>query len=185
MTPPRGTLAQPPTAGGYALFDTPLGRCGIGWSSRGIAAVQLPEPTVDRTRARLRRRLPQAIEAPPPPHVRLTMSRIAAVTAGKAVDLGDVVLDMEGVSPFHRRVYQAARAIPAGSTVTYGALAAQVGAPGAARAIGQALGRNPFPVVVPCHRVLAVGGRVGGFSASGGVSAKLAMLAAEGAAAPG
>ena len=177
----RGTAPAPSAhADGYALFDTPLGRCGIAWTGRGIAAVQLPEPTEEGTRASLQARLPHAAEVVPPPPVRATIDRIVALLAGRMVDLDDVVLDMGGVTPFHQRVYQAARAIPAGATTTYGALAEQIGEPGAARAIGQALGRNPFAVVVPCHRVLAADGRVGGFSASGGVGTKLAILAAEG-----
>src|SRR5207245_8475160 len=103
----------------------------------------------------------------------------------EARDLSVIVLDMERVSPFHRRVYEAARAIPAGATLSYGDVATRLGAPGAARAVGQALGRNPFAIVVPCHRVLAAGGKVGGFSANGGITAKLRLLSIEGAQANG
>jgi methylated-DNA-[protein]-cysteine S-methyltransferase len=99
---------------------------------------------------------------------------------GEASDLASVVLDMNGVPPFHSRVYEMTRTIPPGSTSSYGALASQLGVPGSARAVGQALGRNPFPIIVPCHRVLAAGGKLGGFSANGGVSTKLRLLAIEG-----
>ncbi len=165
---------------GLALFDTPLGLCGIAWTSRGIAGVQFPEATVAETRGRLRELCPEGAEAPPPPHVRQAMDAIVALLQGEPVDLTPIVLDMEGIPPFHRRVYEAARAIPPGVTVSYGELAALCGAHGAARAVGQALGRNPFAMVVPCHRVLAAGRRAGGFSANGGVSTKLRLLEIEG-----
>src|SRR5207244_4465282 len=99
----------------------------------------------------------------------------------EASDLSAVALDMERVSPFHRRVYQVARTIPPGATLSYGDIAAHLGARGLARAVGQALGRNPFAIVVPCHRVLAAGGKAGGFSANGGITTKLRLLSLEGA----
>jgi methylated-DNA-[protein]-cysteine S-methyltransferase len=107
-----------------------------------------------------------------------------ALLAGRSADLGDVMLDMDGVTPFRRQVYEAARAIPAGLAVGYADLARRIGAPDATRAIGRALAHNPFPIVVPCHRVLVAGGKVGGFSAAGGVTMKVAMLAAERTSAP-
>ena len=166
---------------GYALFDTALGRCGIAWSARGVVAVQLPEADEATTRSRLARSARGAPEAAPPPAVRAAIEAIAALLAGAKRDLEDVVLDESGVPDFHRRVYAAARRIPPGRTATYGDLAAQLGLPGAARAVGQALGRNPFTLIVPCHRVLAAGGRSGGFSAHGGVTTKLRLLEIEGA----
>jgi methylated-DNA-[protein]-cysteine S-methyltransferase len=166
---------------GFRLFDTPIGACGIAWGGRGVVGVQLPEGAADATRARLVRRFPEAREEAPPPGVRRAIHGIAALLRGEPRDLGDVALDMEGVPPFQRRVYEAARAIPPGETLSYGEIAARLGAPGAARAVGQALGRNPFAILVPCHRVLAAGGRSGGFSAKGGVGTKLSMLALEGA----
>ena len=166
---------------GYALFDTALGRCGIAWSARGVVAVQLPEADEATTRSRLARSARGAPEAAPPPAVRAAIEAIAALLAGAKRDLEDVVLDESGVPDFHRRVYAAARRIPPGRTATYGELAAQLGLPGAARAVGQALGRNPFTLIVPCHRVLAAGGRSGGFSAHGGVTTKLRLLEIEGA----
>jgi O-6-methylguanine DNA methyltransferase len=168
---------------GYALFDTSIGRCGIAWSERGIVALQLPEQRESETRARLARRFPEAREtAPPLPEaLQRAVDRITALLDGDAGDdLGSIALDFDGVPPFHRRVYEVVRTIPPGASLSYGEVAALMGSPGAARAVGQALGRNPFAVVVPCHRVLAAGGRVGGFSARGGIGTKLRMLAIEG-----
>jgi methylated-DNA-[protein]-cysteine S-methyltransferase len=165
---------------GFTLFDTAIGRCGIAWNARGIVAAQLPGTDEAKTRARLLRRCPQAWEEAPPPAVRHVIDRIVALLAGQAADLSEVTLDMEGVPPFNRRVYEIARTIPPGQTLTYGEIAAQLDAPDA-RAVGQALGENPFPPVVPCHRVVAAGGKTGGFSAPGGVDTKLRLLAIEGA----
>jgi len=168
---------------GFALFDTAIGRCGIAWNGRGIVAAQLPGADEGRTRARLVRRCPGAREEAPPPAVRHVIDRIVALLAGQAADLSDVTLDMEGVPPFNRRVYEIARTIPPGQTLTYGEVAARLDAAAAAdaRAVGQALGENPFPPVVPCHRVVAAGGKTGGFSATGGIDTKLRLLAIEGA----
>ena len=169
------------TAHGFALFDTAIGRCGIAWGARGVVGVQLPEAREVETRARLLRRFPDAREAPPPPDVQRAIDGIVALLRGEASDLSAVALDMERVPPFDRRVYELARTIPPGATLSYGEIAARLGAPDAARAVGQALGRNPFALVVPCHRVLAAGGQLGGFSANGGVTTKLRLLAIEGA----
>ena len=166
---------------GFALFDTTIGRCGIAWSGAGIVGVQLPEASELATRARVLRRFPEAHEAPLPADVQRAVDGITALLSGETRDLSAIVLDMERVSPFHRRVYEAARTIPAGATLSYGDVAARLGAPGAARAVGQALGRNPFAIVVPCHRVLAAGGKTGGFSANGGITTKLRLLSIEGA----
>jgi methylated-DNA-[protein]-cysteine S-methyltransferase len=169
----------------FTLFDTPIGRCGLAWTGRGIAAVQLPEAREAETRARLRRRFPDAREVPPSPAARRARDAIVALLGGEARDLSAIALDTEGVPPFHRRVYEATRGIPPGTTLSYGEIASRLGAPGSARAVGQALGRNPFAIVVPCHRVLAAGGKAGGFSADGGVATKLRLLAIEGAGANG
>jgi methylated-DNA-[protein]-cysteine S-methyltransferase len=165
---------------GFSLFDTPLGRCGIAWGERGLVGVLLPESRDAATRARLRTRFPEACETSPPAVVRQALDRITALLRGEASDLSKIALDMEGVPAFHRRVYKAARAIPPGSTRSYGEIAERIGAPGAARAVGQALGRNPFAIIVPCHRVLGAGGKVGGFSADGGITTKLRLLSLEG-----
>jgi methylated-DNA-[protein]-cysteine S-methyltransferase len=166
---------------GFALFETAIGPCGIAWRGDAVAGVQLPEGGLRGTRTRLARRFPDAREAPPPPAVRRAIAGMTALLGGTPTDLSFVELDMAAVPPFHRRVYEAARAIAAGRTLSYGEVARRIDAPGSARAVGQALGRNPFPIVVPCHRVLAAGGRTGGFTADGGVGTKLRMLAIEGA----
>jgi methylated-DNA-[protein]-cysteine S-methyltransferase len=170
---------RPMTASGFALFDTAIGRCGVAWSDRGLVGVQLPEASEAETRERMLHRFPVAGEASPPPKIRLAIDGIVALLRGEPNDLSAIPLDMEGVPPFHRRVFEVARTIPPGKTLAYGDIAARLGAAGAARAVGQALGRNPFPIVVPCHRVLAAGGKIGGFSAHGGTATKRRMLAAE------
>ncbi len=167
----------------FTLFDTPIGLCGIAWGPRGVVGLQLPEAREAATRARVLRRFPGALEARPPLEMKRAQDGILALLRGEANDLSSIALDMECVPPFHRRVYEAARAIPPGATLSYGEVAARIGSPGSARAVGQALGRNPFAIVVPCHRVLAAGGKVGGFSANGGISTKLRLLSIEGAAA--
>ncbi|MGH9190313.1 MAG: methylated-DNA--[protein]-cysteine S-methyltransferase [Acidimicrobiales bacterium] len=169
------------TADHYALFGTSIGRCGIAWGERGVLAVQLPEKSDSATRARLRQRCQAATEAPPPADVARAVDGIVALLQGQATDLSFVVLDMRGVPPFQRRVLEALRTIPPGRTVSYGEMAALAGTPGGARAVGQAVRRNPFAIVVPCHRVLAAGGGLGGFSAGGGVVTKLRLLSIEGA----
>jgi methylated-DNA-[protein]-cysteine S-methyltransferase len=169
------------TTRGFALFATAIGACGIAWSERGLVGVQLPEASEARTRARLRRRFPDAAEAPPPPPVQRAIEGIVALLQGEPIDLAAVALELDGVPPFDRRVYEVARTIPAGATLAYGDIAARLGAPREARAVGHALGHNPFPLVVPCHRVLATGGKVGGFSAHGGTATKLRLLSIEGA----
>jgi methylated-DNA-[protein]-cysteine S-methyltransferase len=166
---------------GFALFETAIGACGIAWGARGVVGVQLPERSEGATRARLRRRFPDAPETAPPPEVERAVAAIVALLEGEKRELFDVVLDMAGVGAFERRVYEVARTIPPGATLTYGEVAARLGEEGDARAVGEALGRNPFPIVVPCHRVLGAGGKVGGFSANGGIATKLRLLSIEGA----
>ena len=165
----------------FALFDTALGRCGIAWSAVGVAGVQLPEQHDSATRARLLRRYPDAREASPPTHIQQAIDDIAGLLRGEGRDLSAVALDMDGVAQFDQRVYAVARTIPAGATLTYGDIAVRLGDSSVAREVGQSLGQNPFPIIVPCHRVLAAGGKVGGFSAAGGVTTKLRMLDIEGA----
>ncbi len=165
---------------GLTLFDTAIGRCGIAWGPRGIVALQLPEATPDATRARLLRAHPDAVEGEPPEAVRAAIEAIVALLHGEPRDLTGIALDMEHVPDFHRRVYQVAQTIPPGKTLTYGDVARRLGDPGAAQAVGQALGRNPFAIIVPCHRVVATGGRIGGFSANGGAATKRRILAIEG-----
>lgn len=165
---------------GFTLFETPVGRCGIAWGERGIVALQLPEASEASAKARLHRRVPGAVEAPPPPELRQAIDAIHALLRGEATDLTAVPLDMTSVPPFDRSVYEVARTVPPGETITYGEIAERLGGgPGTAQAVGQALGRNPFPIVVPCHRVLAAGGKIGGFSADGGAVTKRRLLAIE------
>jgi methylated-DNA-[protein]-cysteine S-methyltransferase len=164
---------------GFALFDTDIGPCGIAWGARGVTGVQLPEASEARTRARLVRRYPHAREAPPPADVRRVIDGIVALLRGEASDLSAAALDMDGLPEFDRRVYEVARDIAPGATLSYGEIAARLGERGLARDVGQALGRNPFPLIVPCHRVLAAGGKAGGFSANGGVTTKLRLLTIE------
>lgn len=165
----------------FALFDTALGRCGIAWSAVGVTGVQLPEQHESATRARLQRRYPDAREASPPTHIQQAIDDIAGLLRGEGRDLSAVALDMNGVVQFDQRVYAVARTIPAGATLTYGDIAVRLGDSSVAREVGQSLGQNPFPIIVPCHRVLAAGGKIGGFSAAGGVTTKLRMLDIEGA----
>jgi methylated-DNA-[protein]-cysteine S-methyltransferase len=169
------------TAHHFTIFDTSIGKCGIAWGPRGVSAVQLPMGNEDKTRARIRQRYGEIDEVPPPAEVQRAIDGIVELLDGKPNDLADVVLDLEGVPEFHRGVYEIARTIPPGKTMTYGDIAKRLGGVELSRDVGQALGHNPCPVVVPCHRVLAAGGKPGGFSANGGVATKLKMLAIEGA----
>jgi methylated-DNA-[protein]-cysteine S-methyltransferase len=170
-----------PPAERYTLFDTAIGRCGIAWSPAGITAVQLPERDDAATSRRLARRSGITAPAPPPPEVQAVVDDIVALLTGQPVDLAAAPLDMNGLGDLERQVYDVARTIPPGRTMSYGDIAARLGDPTLARAVGQALGRNPFAIVVPCHRVVGADGRLTGFSANGGVSTKERMLVIEGA----
>ena len=165
----------------FALFDTAIGRCGVAWTERGISFVQLPEANDARTRARIARSCPGVSESAPPPGVARAIAGMTSLVAGARIDLTTVAIDLSSVPAFHRRVYEITRAIPPGRTRTYGEIATELGDLSASRAVGQALGRNPVPLIVPCHRVLAASGKSGGFSASGGVALKRELLAIEGA----
>jgi methylated-DNA-[protein]-cysteine S-methyltransferase len=166
---------------GFTLFDTAIGRCGIAWGERGVLAVQLPERNELATRTRLLRRCADGREMSPPPEIARTIDAIIALLNGEPSDLSAVTLDLNRIEPFERQVYEIARTVGPGATITYGEIATRLGDRALARDVGTALGRNPFPLVVPCHRVLAAGGKVGGFSANGGVTTKLRHLSIEGA----
>lgn len=166
---------------GFALFETPIGHCGIVWSERGVAGVQLPERSEEATRKRTLQRFATAREAVPPDLVRRAIDDIGALLSGEPRDLTHVTIDTDGMAEFNRRVYAIARTIAPGATLSYGEIAERLGDRALARDVGQALGQNPIPIVVPCHRVLAAGGKVGGFSAPGGVVTKLRLLTIEGA----
>jgi methylated-DNA-[protein]-cysteine S-methyltransferase len=169
---------------GFTLFDTAVGCCALGWSGSAIVEVNLPEASPEQTRRRMRHRLPGSSEQAPPAEVREVVERIVALFDGSGDDLADVELDLSGLADFHRAVYRVTRGIRPGTTRSYGAIATELGAPGAARAVGRALGQNPCPIIIPCHRVLAADGSMHGFSANGGVAAKRRMLQAEGAVPP-
>jgi methylated-DNA-[protein]-cysteine S-methyltransferase len=165
----------------FTLFDTAIGCCGIVWSPRGIAGVQLPEKSKEATRSRVLRRYPAAREMPPPADIERVIDNIGALLRGEPVELGGIDLDRESVSEFNRRVYEVARSIRPGATLSYGEIAERLGDRTLAREVAQALSENPYPIIVPCHRVLAAGGKMGGFSGPGGVRTKLRLLSIEGA----
>jgi len=165
----------------FALFETTIGCCGIAWSERGVTGVQLPERGEAATRKRLLRRFPGAREGAPPAEVRRAIGDIVALLGGERRDLNHVTIDIDTPSEFHRRVYEVARRIPAGATLSYGEVAECLGDRNLARDVAEALSENPCPIIVPCHRVLAAGGKPGGFSAPGGVATKLRLLTIEGA----
>ncbi|GAA1208281.1 methylated-DNA--[protein]-cysteine S-methyltransferase [Prauserella alba] len=180
---------------GVIVFPTAIGHCGLAWAGEpggAVVGAQLPESGAEGTRTRLRTRFPGATEhehtepggtgalVRVPDRILGAIEAVTASLAGEDVDLSTIPLDLRSVPPFHARVYDLARTIPRGTTTTYGELARRLGEPGAAQAVGQALGANPFAPIVPCHRILAAGGKPGGFSASGGVATKERILAAEG-----
>jgi len=163
----------------YTLFDTAIGRCGIAWRSGLVVSTALPGEDDAATVSHLIRRLPDAIEAEPEGVAANAVALVQRLLDGAAVDLSVVPVDLDACPAFERQIYALLREVPTGSTVTYGELAARAGAPGAARAVGMAMGRNPVPIIVPCHRVLASSGRSGGFSAPGGVTTKFRILQIE------
>lgn len=163
------------------MFETAIGRCGIVWSARGICGVQLPETSEAATVARVLRRFSGAREETPPAEVQQAIDGIVALLAGERRDLSGIVIDDARISDFNRQVYSVVRTIPPGATMTYGEIAERLGDKTLARAVGQAMGENPTPIIMPCHRVLAAGGKTGGFSANGGVTTKLRLLTIEGA----
>jgi methylated-DNA-[protein]-cysteine S-methyltransferase len=164
---------------GCTLFDTAVGRCGLAWSERGINALMLPEVDDDATRKRLLRRIGSTPEVPPPASVQQAIAAIQSLLESGRTDLSGVAVDLEGMPDFNLQVYEIARKIPAGETLTYGDIAKRLGDVQLSRAVGQVMGQNPVPIVVPCHRVVAAGGKTGGFSAPGGSRTKLKILAIE------
>ena len=169
------------TAIGFTLFDTALGTCAVAWNARGLAGVWLPDSSDSQLRGCVLRRHPHAREEAPPEEVVEVVRLIRELLTSGAADFADVRLDLDAVPESHRRVYSAVRALPPGVTKTYGEIAGVIGRPGAAQVVGQAMAANPWPLVVPCHRVVAAGAGNGGFSAPGGVDTKLRLLAIEGA----
>lgn len=172
----------------YYLFETSLGTCGIAWretsdsaSQALVTAVQLPEPTPQATESRISRKAGSHQRSAPPPEIAAITEKIRKHLQGEVQDFRSVALDLENVDPFFRQIYDATREIPPGQTRTYGEIAKAVGQPAAAQEVGQAMAKNPVPIIVPCHRVSAAGGKLGGFSAPGGPATKAKLLAIEGA----
>lgn len=163
----------------FALFATAIGTCAIAWNEIGLTGVWLPEASADSLRRRVARRCDGGREGDPAGWVADAVEAITRLLAGEHVDLSGVALDSAGIDEFDRRVYAVTRTIAPGRVLTYGEVAARVGADASARAVGQSLGRNAMPIVVPCHRVVATGGGIGGFSAPGGTETKRRMLAIE------
>lgn len=167
--------------GQYLIFGTAAGFCAIAWNRTGITSLRLPDRTADAAERALLRRMPGAKPGTPPAAVDEAVAAVQRYFDGAAIDFSGVELDLGDQEPFFRQVYAAARRVGWGQTTTYGTLTKELGAgPEAARDVGQAMARNPVPLIIPCHRVLAAGGRIGGFSAPGGAAAKLRMLAFEG-----
>ena len=164
----------------YCFFDTAIGQCGIAWSERGLTRLQLPEKDQVAAERRLKSRSPNAEPAVPPPEIAQPIQDIQLYLTGSRVDFAPVMLDLDGVNAFNQTIYELLRAIGWGQTTTYGELARRAGSPDAARAVGQAMGSNPIPIIIPCHRVLAAGRRIGGFSAYGGIITKERLLELEG-----
>ena len=165
---------------GYSIFDTGIGRCGIAWGDLGIVGVQLPEAREIETRKRLFQLYPGAREQRPPENVEIAIEGIVALLHGDNSELSDVVLDMTGIPAFNQRVYAVARSIPRGETRTYGEVAAHLRASGAVYSVAQAIARNPFMIIVPCHRVLEAGHYADKISPNGGVISKRRLLSIEG-----
>jgi methylated-DNA-[protein]-cysteine S-methyltransferase len=164
----------------FSLFPTSLGDCAIAWCGDAVVATSLPRKNGAETSDRLAART-GATPGAPPPAISRAIAAITALLAGEKTDLAFIECDFGGIDPFAARVYAVTRAIPAGETLTYGAIAVRLGDKRLAQNVGQALGRNPFPIVVPCHRVIGANDKLTGFSADGGVATKLRMLAIEGA----
>jgi methylated-DNA-[protein]-cysteine S-methyltransferase len=164
---------------GVALFETAVGDCGIAWNDAGVCGMQLPESSDTAMLGYLRRQHPDAHVTDPPPEIRRVIERVTGLLAGERDDLCDIPVDLSTLPDFSRRVLELTREVGPGETTTYGEIAKRLDAPNAAREVGQALGHNPVPIIVPCHRVLGAGGRLVGFSAPGGVATKLKLLAIE------
>ena len=169
----------------FTVFDTAAGWCGIGWNGRGIVRFHLPEKTQAAAERAMLRKVPDASATEPPEAVAAAIAAARRYFAGEAVEFDWLTLDLDDQDPFFRQIYEALRRVGWGRTTTNGTLAKELGAgPEAARDVGQAMAKNPVPLIIPCHRVLAAGGRIGGFSAPGGAASKQRMLELEGAAPP-
>lgn len=165
----------------YHIFETAAGFCGIAWREAGISRFQLPTSSAESTERLLKRRLPKAVPAKATPQVEEAIAAVKRYFEGERIDFSGVAIDLEEQDELFRTIYTATRRIGWGRTTTYGTLAKEIGAgPEAARDVGQAMAKNPVALIIPCHRVLAAGGKLGGFSAPGGSTAKMRMLELEG-----
>jgi methylated-DNA-[protein]-cysteine S-methyltransferase len=160
----------------FVIFETAIGDCALIWGESGVVGAMLPE---SRVRERIARRFPDAVEAEPTPAIAEAVTAVQALMRGEAADLTGVALDYRDAPDLWRKVWDIARAIPPGETLTYGDIARRLGDVALSQQVGQALGKNPIPIIVPCHRVVASGGKTGGFSAPGGVTTKMKMLTVE------
>lgn len=177
-----GTMQNEGTSTRHYVFDTAIGPCGVAWNEHGLVGVQLHDANRDLTEHRLAAKATSAGAAEPPAWVAALIADLKRYFAGEPVDFSKVAIDFSAVDPFRRKLYEAMRTLAWGETTTYGELARRLGSTGweGAREVGEAMGRNPVPVVIPCHRVLAAGGKIGGFTAPGGVKSKAKLLALEG-----
>ena len=165
----------------YEIFETAHGYIAIAWNGRGVTSLRLPEKNAGAAERALLRRAPAAVRSAPPAPIAALIAAAQRYFAGARTDFSDVEIDLGPQEPFFARVYERVRKLGWGETTTYGAVAKELGAgPEAARDVGQAMATNPIPLIVPCHRVLAAGGKIGGFSAPGGSHSKAAMLEIEG-----
>jgi methylated-DNA-[protein]-cysteine S-methyltransferase len=164
----------------YTIFDTGIGRCGIAWGDAGIVGVQLPEAREIETLKRLYRLYPDARETRPPANIEPAVEGIVTLLRGESGDFSNVTLDMSGIHGFYQRVYQITRAIPRGETRTYREIATRLGASGATHSVAQAIARNPFVIIVPCHRVLEADSHADKMSPYGGTISKRRLLSIEG-----
>lgn len=169
----------------FAVFEAVIGWAGVAWADKGLIGAYLPEPDPQTVRTAFARKFPGSVEAAPPPAIASVIGQIVALMRGEKVDMSDAPIDLGRVPKFNAKVYEITRRIPAGETLTYGQIAVQLGDKLLSQQVGAALGRNPWPIVVPCHRVTAANGKLGGFSARGGADTKLKLLAIEGAQAAG
>jgi methylated-DNA-[protein]-cysteine S-methyltransferase len=164
----------------YCVFETAIGPCGVAWTEDGLTRVQLPQANRSATEQRLRKREGNAGPELPSPPIRRVITDLQSYMLGDRIEFAGVPIDWGNVSSFHRKIYDATRALGWGETASYGEIARRAGPPVVARAVGQAMSRNPVPIIMPCHRVLAAGRKIGGFSAYGGAVTKERLLALEG-----
>jgi methylated-DNA-[protein]-cysteine S-methyltransferase len=165
----------------YQIFETAAGWCGIAWNEKGIVRFALPTSSEAGAERLLLRRIPEATRAEATPDIVGAIASAKRYFAGESIDFADLRLDLGHQEPFFAQVYDTVRKLGWGETTTYGSVAKALGAgPEAARDVGQAMASNPIPLIIPCHRVLAAGNKVGGFSAPGGSDSKRRMLEMEG-----